>query len=229
MVASIPIKFYREESGKNGRSSREIDNYRIKLLNDDTGDTLTGVQFKRALVRDFLLNGAGYAFINRKAGKIKSLNYVSAGNIFVLSNCDSIFKDYNIQVQGQTFAPFNFLKILRASEDGATGKGVITENSELLSTGYTMLTYERNLVATGGNKKGFITAASKLSSEAMTALKNAWKNLYSNNEENVIVLNEGLRTCTHRFKHLLFNYFCFEFRQKCSEYAQYSCAFFLIQ
>jgi HK97 family phage portal protein len=52
--------------------------------------------------------------------------------------------------------------------------------------------FEKNMVATGGNKKGFINAKNRLSSESMSALKSAWRNLYSNNQENVIVLNDGL-------------------------------------
>jgi HK97 family phage portal protein len=48
------------------------------------------------------------------------------------------------------------------------------------------------LVRTGGNKKGFLKAASRLSKEAIEELKAAFKNLYSNNNENVVVLNNGL-------------------------------------
>lgn len=216
-VSMIPIKLYEEKTINGKRKTVEIHNDdRPFLLNDDTKDTLDGVQFKRAIVRDYLLNGNAYAYINKNRNKFKSLNYVACNNISVLENFDPIFKDFNILVYGtkyknptrhanQEFAtgpgnlemashykPFEFLKILRSTEDGAKGKGIIEENNELLSVAYTTLKYEQNLVATGGNKKGFITAENKLSAEAMATLKRAWKNLYSNNEENVIVLNDGL-------------------------------------
>ena len=48
------------------------------------------------------------------------------------------------------------------------------------------------MVKTGGNKKGFIQSTVRLTKEAMTALKNAFRNLYSNNSENVVILNDGL-------------------------------------
>ena len=48
------------------------------------------------------------------------------------------------------------------------------------------------MVKTGGNKKGFIKATKKLTAEAMQFLKNAFRKLYSNNTENVVVLNDGL-------------------------------------
>ena len=66
------------------------------------------------------------------------------------------------------------------------------ENSELLKVAYTTLKFEQNLVSTGGNKKGFINAKNRLTREAIDALKTAWHNFYSNNEENVIILNDGL-------------------------------------
>ncbi len=109
-----------------------------------------------------------------------------------MKNSDPIFKDYNISVQGQTYKPFEFLKILRATKDGARGIGVIEENNELLKVAYTTLKFEQNLVQTGGNKKGFISAKNRLTKDAIDALKAAWDKFYSNNEENMIILNDGV-------------------------------------
>lgn len=192
-VSMIPIKLYKEENidGKN-KTVEVSDDNRTSLLNDDTKDTLDGVQFKRAIVKDYLLHGNSYAYINKKRNKFQSINYVSCGSISIISNTNPIFKDYDISVQGQVFKPFEFLKILRSTKDGAVGKGIIEENKELLNVAYTTLKFEQNLVSTGGNKKGFINAKTRLSKETMTALKQAWRNLYSNSEENVIVLNDGL-------------------------------------
>lgn len=192
-VSMIPIKLYREEISDGKRKTIEIpDDIRCTLLNEDTKDTLDGVQFKKALVRDYLLLGNAYAYINKQRNSVKSLHYVDCRNVTVNQNFDPIFKDYNILVQGKTFKPFEFLKILRSTKDGASGSGVVEANSELLKVAYTTLKFEQNLVSTGGNKKGFINAKNRLTREAIDALKTAWHNFYSNNEENVIILNDGL-------------------------------------
>lgn len=171
-VSMIPIKLYKEEFIDGKKKTVEVtDDDRPKLLNDDTGDTLDGVQFKRAIVRDYLLDGNAYAFISKQRNKFKSIHYVSCANVSILDNFDPIFKDFDILVYGTKYKPFEFLKILRSTEDGARGKGIIEENKELLSVAYTTLKYEQNLVTTGGNKKGFITAEKKLTAEAMSALK----------------------------------------------------------
>ena len=192
-VSMIPIKLYSEQTDGDKKKTVEVTNdVRPVLLNDDTKDTLDGVQFKRAIVRDYLIYGNSYAYINKKRNKFISVNYVTARNVSITKNSDPIFKDYDIGVNGTQYKPFDFLKILRSTEDGMKGKGIIEENRELLSVAYATILFEKALVATGGNKKGFINAKNKLSLEAMSALKNAWRNLYSNNQENVIVLNDGL-------------------------------------
>lgn len=188
-VSTIPIRLYKLVEGK----LEEVkEDERTRLLNDDTGDTLDGVQFKRALVRDYLTGKGGYAFINRTGTRIKSLHYVKESEISFMFASDPIFKDYDIMIQGTKYKPFEFLKILRNTEDGRSGKSVVDENSEVLSVAYHSLEYEKGLVKTGGNKKGFIKSPRKLAQAAMDALKAAWRNLYQNNTENVVILNEGL-------------------------------------
>ena len=191
-VSMIPIKLYREDTADGKRKTVEVTDSRCDLLNEDTKDTLDGAQFKKALVRDYLLNGNAYAYINKQRNSVKSLHYVDSKNITINQNFNPIFKDYNILVHGQTYKPFEFLKILRATKDGARGSGVIEENGELLKVAYTTLKFEQNLVSTGGNKKGFINAKNRLTKEAIDSLKAAWYKFYSNNDENVIILNEGL-------------------------------------
>ena len=191
-VSMIPIKLYREDITDGKRKTVEIADHRCELLNEDTKDTLDGAQFKKALVRDYLLTGNAYAYINKQRNSVKSLHYVDSKNVTINQNFDPIFKDYNILVHGQTYKPFEFLKILRATKDGARGSGIVEENEELLKVAYTTLKFEQNLVSTGGNKKGFINAKNRLTKEAIDALKAAWYKFYSNNDENVIILNEGL-------------------------------------
>lgn len=188
-VSTIPIGLYKVVDGKLERIHGDV---RTGLLNDDTGDTLDGVQFKRAMAKDYLTGKGGYAFINRSGNTIKSLHYVKENEISFLFTPDPIFKDYDIMIQGSKYKPFEFLKILRNTEDGRSGKSVIDENSKVLSVAYHSLKYEENLVKTGGNKKGFIKSGKKLGKESISALKRAWMRLYQNNTENVVILNDGL-------------------------------------
>ncbi len=188
-VASLPVLLYKEDGSKVTEVKKDT---RIDLLNDDTKDTLDAFQFKKALVEDYLLNGAGYSFINRERNNIKSLHYIENRNISVNMGVDPIFKSYDVLVNGATYRDFQFVKLTRKSKDGVTGTGIIKENNKMLSVTYNSLVFEELLVKTGGNKKGFLKSQGRLSAEAITELKKAWNNLYKNNSENVVVLNNGL-------------------------------------
>lgn len=190
IVASTPIKLYKENNGKTEEVKGDI---RTRLLNDDTGDTMNANEFWRAIISDFYLGKGGYAYINKEKGQFKSLHYVDETYITILKNIDPIFKTYDISVNGTPYKPYEFFKILRNSKDGASGTGIITENSKILELAYQSLLFEINLVKKGGNKKGFLNSEKQLADTAMEKLKAAFKNLYSNNDESVVILNNGIK------------------------------------
>ena len=194
IVSMVPIKLYQEKKTKGKIESKEITgDARTYLLNKETGDTLNAVQLKRAIVKDYLIHGSSFIYINKKRNEVLSLHYVRNKDLSIIKSIDPIFKSYDILVGGRKYRDFDFIKITRMSEDGVTGQGLLAQSSKLLETAYLTLELEDNLVKTGGNKKGFLKSKSKLSEASMNALRQAWKRLYSNkNAENVIVLNDGL-------------------------------------
>lgn len=188
-VASMPVKLYKYKQGKVEEQEGDA---RVKLLNGDTGDTLDAFQMKKAMVEDYLLGKGGYCFIERKRNEVVSLRYVEERFIAILKNFKPIYKDYVILVEGEEYKPYDFVKLLRNTKDGASGIGVTVEVSKALETAYNTLLYQLNLVKSGGNKKGFLKSQRKLGQEEINVLKQAWRNLYNNSTENVVVLNNGL-------------------------------------
>ena len=146
---------------------------------------------KKAMVRDYLIFGRGYAYINRRGNQVKSLHYVEKPFITITRNTDPIFKTVDIRINGNSYMPFQFLRITRNSKDGFEGTGILEESNKILSVVYNSLVFEDKLVIKGGNKKGFIKSQKQLTQESMDALKTAWNQLYAN-EENVVILNNGL-------------------------------------
>lgn len=189
IIAGTPIKLFRDEGGK---AIEVKDDYRIPLLNDETGDTLNANEFWRAMIRDYYVGKGGYAYINKSRGKIKSLHYVEEEKISILKNADPIFKDYSIQVNGGSYRPFDFLKIIRNTRDGAQGIPITQENSQLIAVAYQKMLLEYAMAKRGGNKKGFLKAERRLDQPSMDKLKADWANLYVNDNENAIVLNNGI-------------------------------------
>ena len=189
MIASTPVKLYKYKQGKVESLSND---QRVKLLNGDTGDTLDAFQLKKAMVEDYLLGKGGYAYIRKKRNEVTGLFYVEDIYVTIMKNYKPIFKDYVILVEGQEYKPFEFLKLLRKTKDGASGVGITVELSKALETAYQTLLYQLGLVKSGGNKKGFLKSNRRLGQEEIDVLKKAWQNLYANSENNVVVLNNGL-------------------------------------
>ena len=67
------------------------------------------------------------------------------------------------------------------------------ESPLIFGVAYNTYVFEENLVKKGGNKRGFIESENRLAKEAIEAIKTAWRNLYSNNTDNVVVLNNGAK------------------------------------
>lgn len=193
MVAMLPIKLYKEEIIDKKRKVVEVlEDSRTKLLNQDTGDTLDPFQLKKAMARDYLIEKGAYIYLEKSKNEFKSIRYVEPIQVTIMKNCDPIFKDVKYEVNGNPYETFNFLTILRNTTDGATGKSIVDEISKSLETSFTTILYELGLVKKGGGKKGFLTATRKLGKDEMDKLKQAWKNYYGNNEESVIILNNGI-------------------------------------
>lgn len=188
-IASMPVKLYKYKQGK---VEEQENDPRVRLLNNDTGDTLDAYQFKKAMVEDYLMGKGGYAYIRRYRNKVTGLFYVREIFISVIKNFKPIFKKYTILVEGQEYRPYEFIKLLRKTTDGSTGIGLTEELSKALETAYQTLLYQLGLVKSGGNKKGFLKSVRKLGQDEINILKKAWQNLYANNESNVVVLNNGL-------------------------------------
>ena len=197
-IASMPVKLYKV---KDGKVEERADDDRVKLLNGDTGDTLDACQMKKAMVADYLLGKGGYCYIRRNRNDVTGLFYVEDRYITIMKVYEPIFKQYQIFVGGYekghekeygTYQPWQFIKLLRNTKDGASGVGLTVEVSKALETAYQTLLYQLGMVSTGGNKRGFLQAQRKLGQDEINTLKKAWANLYSNNSENVVVLNNGV-------------------------------------
>lgn len=189
--AMIPFKLYKEEEKEGKKVTKEVDDARVRIINDDTTDKLDGFQFKKAMCEDYLMGKGGYAYIKKIGNNYKGLFYTEDKQVSITKNSDPIFKNYSILVYGKTYKDYDFIKLLRNTKDGASGVGLTTEISRALKTAYKRLLYDYDLAVTGGSRKGFIKSQKHLDEKAIKALKSAWEQFYSGTA-NTVVLNDGM-------------------------------------
>lgn len=189
-VARLPVQLFQ----KDGETVTELaDDPRVKLLNRETGDLLDAYQLKKAWCRDYLLKGNGYLYIDKDKNKVQGLYFVDAKQVSVEKNADPIFKTAAFLVNGQRYRDFDFVRITRNTLDGVTGRGIVEESPLILRVAYETLRYQYQLVKAGGCRKGFLLSEKVLQEPMMDKLKEGWKKLFKSGEENVIVLNNGVK------------------------------------
>lgn len=189
--AMIPFKLYKKTTKEGKKQTTEVEDERVNIINYDTGDTLDGFQFKKAIAEDYLLGKGGYAYINKRRNSFIGLNYVQENKVLFERNTDAIFKNYNILVDGNTYRPYDFIKILRNTKNGAYGTGYTKEISKSLETAYKRIIYDLELMRTGGNKKGFLKAQKHLDEKGMSILKSQWNDYFAGNSS-CVILNDGM-------------------------------------
>ena len=187
-VAALPVRLYRRAGD---RVEEVRGDRRTELLNCDTGDSLTGAELRKAMVRDYYTRKGGFAYVNRSGNEVVSLHYVDPSHVSVLKNADAIFKEVVYSVDGRNYQPWQFVRILHDTSDGASGSSIVSQNQRLLSVAYQTLRYEQALVSRGGNKRGFLKSPRKLGDKALAALRRGFARLYGSNDENFVVLNDG--------------------------------------
>lgn len=189
-IASMPVRLFKY---KDEHVEEVTKDERVAMLNGDTKDTLDGFQMKKALIIDYLLDGNGYCYIKKEGNDVVGLYYVDDRFIAISILDEPINKTYTIGCGGGMYQPFDFIKLLRNTRNGAFGFGVTEEISKALETAYKSMMYQLSLVKTNGNKRGFLKAERRLGQDEINLLKKAWNNLYNtDNEENVVVLNNGI-------------------------------------
>lgn len=192
-IAGLPVKLYRENRRQN--STEEIkDDIRLRLLNDETGDLLDPFQMKQAVVSDYFLYGGGFIYPEMVGNEFVSLRYIKHGAITsYLSGTDPIFKvgEY-ILSNGMQLRDDEVVRLLHDTKDGLKGESIIDQHQQLLSAMYREIVYEKLLVSSGGNKKGFLTSEAKLTAEMLADLRQKWQEMYANTGNTMMVLNKGI-------------------------------------
>ncbi len=190
-IASLPIRLYNSNDEVQTAAEITADN-RLYQLNEESGDTLNPTEIKRAVIRDMLLDGTGYMHIERSGNEVLALRYVRDSAVSVEKNSDAIYKTLRMLVDGRVYNPWDFVILSRNSVDGGKGVSILAENPTLLTSSYMLLQLEKAMSRRGGNKKGFLRTEQRVDDKALQKIREAWKKLYSNNGDGMMILQNGL-------------------------------------
>lgn len=189
IAASVPVRLY--EVG--AEEEKEIaDDYRLRILNEDTGDLLTGPEWKKAFFMDYLLRGRSWAYQNMDLNRLESLHYVDDRAVSVSTNEDPIFKEAVVHIHGRTYQPWQFIHMARNSKDGVRGVGLLDQAKQQLNMALNYIDFENALVRGGGSKRGFLQSERKLEPQMLDDLRSGFEKMYGTSYEGFVILNKGV-------------------------------------
>ena len=167
-IAQMPVYLYTED--KSLRVLRKNNDYREFLLNNESSEFETSYNWKYTLVRDLLLYGKSYSYIQRQGNKIIGLHRVDPKT--VTKTCKANIFDFLIIEKGNGILnSTNLLELMMQYDD-------------------TVKTALKNVVI----PSGILKTTGRLTQPAIEKLKASWNSIYSGgaNAGKTVILEEGL-------------------------------------
>lgn len=197
-IAQLPFMLVKKDDNT-GEVTRINDDYRLYLLNKQPNETMDAYTFKKAMVKDYLLYGSSNAVIERNLNQIRELYLLPTKQLSVQVYVTDSYKKYSEitlhnAAGSKTFNDYQLLSVLKDSNDGLVGQGILSQNYEVLKLALAETKYTANVLQNGALPLGVLKTETKLSDKAFAKLKASWSNLYSGSDKagKTVILEEGL-------------------------------------
>lgn len=205
-IASMPVYLYQENPDG---TIEKVNDRRLKLLNHEANDFLTGSSLKKHMAKDYLLHGASYVSIIEAANRILELHPLPARDIVINKKIANGYRTVGAEILLSTaehgainefnkkqvkFKPYELMITLGDTHDGLTAKGLLKNGQELFSQALSEMEYTKNLYERGALPLGLLKTENRLTETQANSLRTAWKNLYGGvkNSAKTVVLQEGM-------------------------------------
>ena len=189
-IASMNVYLY--DYDEDGNIRRLETDYRNYLLNNMANPYLTAFNLKKAMLKDIILHGNGYANVEKNTrGKISSLEYIPAS--FVIPGADNFGYYYDVTsittgVTGEIKEPrrideFNMLNVVvNPVANSVKGKGILDYAKETLVIANQENTYVKNLFLNGLSAKAILNSKTPFKKETKEKLRQDLLNFYSGSQ-----------------------------------------------
>lgn len=189
-VARLPIHLHQKVEDKVVEVKGDP---RLKQLNGETGDAMNAVEMWTAALSDYFLGRGAWIYIEPQ---FEGLHYVDSRSVGIISNADPIFKQFCVNINGQNYYDWQFIKLLRKTRNGWDNVPIQEESATIFSAAYNSIKLENQMNVNGGCKPGFLKSSHTLTKEAADMIRENYNSMFSNDggsqKGKVVVLNEGI-------------------------------------
>lgn len=190
-VAQLPLEPYFIDN--DGYKSKFKQHPTYYLLNKEPNPKMSRFTFIKTLVVSTLLNGNGYAFIQRDGkGDAIALHYVPSEYVTIQKQTDGTIKYSVVGIRGLVEA-CNMIHILNFSYDGIEGISTLRHARLTLGLASDAESHASGFFKGGANLSGILKVQSNLTDKQKQALKSSWQTAFSPNtgQPNGVAVLEG--------------------------------------
>lgn len=178
-VAQLPLEPYKIDENGYKRKYKEHPTY--YLLNKEPNSSMSRFTFMKTLITSVLLNGNGYALIERDMnGNATSLKLIPS-ELVTVSRIDPLKEKimYNVTGINKLIEPVNMIHILNFSYDGITGISTLQHARNTLGLASDSEAHAEGFFKGGANLAGIIKVQSSLTPKQKLDIKESWQSTFS--------------------------------------------------
>lgn len=172
-VATLPLGLFKMD-GDNTPQEVEGDR-RVRLLNADTNDFLSGTGFKQKISKDLILHGESVTVVERDEqhpNKITGLYPLDTSKLVVDVYTANGYKfvpayRYNSLDGTYMFSNDDVVSMSIDSDDGIIGRGVLEKGSDILKLALAQYQFEYNLLDSGAMPSGILSFQKNISNDVL--------------------------------------------------------------
>lgn len=167
-----------------------INNSFIDHLFDESN--LTHFNFIKNMIKDVLMNGNGFAYINRaENGKPVSLRYLRPDQVTIFYNdvTDRLLYQVPVLNKRKYIEPINMLHFIMNSRNGVEGRGIIDFAHNILDLSAYTDKAANDYFKNGMSVQGILTSPTNLPENRRNEIRKGWRTT----EGNIRILEGGLQ------------------------------------
>ena len=197
-IATLDVELYKRNI--DGDIEKVLGDKRLFLLNNEPNEIQSAYNFKKALAKDFILQGKAFTKVEWSKNEVQELHNLPATRVTLNKYYDGYKTKYNVKYQaeggGFDFDADEVMCMFKDSANGIDSVGLLTTGRDIFKIALAELQYSENVMSNGALPIGILSTTGRLSKEAVTKLRNSWQNLYSRGSKtaaSTVVLEEGMK------------------------------------
>lgn len=189
-IANLPIQVRRKSNGHD----ENIESHPIALLfKEDKNKTITTHLMMKMMVRDILLKGNGYMYIERALDDTPiALRYLEPKDVQIIWDKVKYKVKYQVPIiSARPIEPSNMLHFFKYSYNGVEGISVLSYASRSVDIANQTENSAKQYFSTGGLLSGILTVGTNLSEQQRNQIRNSWMSTYGNGGSGGIAVLQG--------------------------------------